>query len=137
LRLGFAVAPAKLTGYLRAAKSPYNVNALTQAAGAAVLGEQGWLRETAAKTVALKNSLEESLGEIQAQHPRAIHVFETHTNFTLVRSAKAARIAAMLFDAGISVRFLPENLLRITSGTQAENKALIAALDKILKGGVH
>ena len=37
LRLGFAVANPSLTRVLRAAKSPYNVNALTQLAGEAVL----------------------------------------------------------------------------------------------------
>ena len=36
IRLGFAAANEEITRILKAAKSPYNVNSLTQAAGCAV-----------------------------------------------------------------------------------------------------
>ena len=40
VRLGFAVANQTLTNAIRAVKSPYNVNTVTQAFGAAVLNQK-------------------------------------------------------------------------------------------------
>ena len=45
IRLGFAAANEKLTRILRGVKSPYNVNAMTQAAGCVLLNHPDYLRE--------------------------------------------------------------------------------------------
>lgn len=135
LRLGFAVAPARLTGYIRAAKSPYNVNALTQAAGEIVLGEPGWLKSAAARAVRLKEALEDALSALAARYPGKFEPIRTHTNFTVVRAARAGKIHGGLRKRGVSVRYFPEELLRVTAGTEEENGAFLAALESVLKEG--
>lgn len=52
IRLGFAAANEEITRILKAAKSPYNVNSLTQAAGCAVLKHRNICRNVRRK---LKN----------------------------------------------------------------------------------
>jgi histidinol-phosphate aminotransferase len=131
-RLGFAISNAQFTDYLRAAKSPYNVNTLTQAAGEALLEEGSCLDEAIEKIIVSRNELYESLKLIEKQNPYCMCVFETHTNFVTVGVKSAKTVHASLKAAGISVRLLFDRYLRITAGTHAENISLCAALERAL-----
>lgn len=132
IRLGFAVANEHLTALLRAAKSPYNVDSLTQAAGQVVLEAPGYLADRAKSAVALKDSLYEKLWELVENKKADARVFATHTNFVAVKTPLAARLHEQLLKKGISVRFMKPDLLRITAGSEDENAALLAALCEIL-----
>lgn len=137
MRLGFAAAGKRLTGYLRAAKSPYNVNSMTQAAGAAVLSEPGFIKDAAKRAVLLKEALEDSLASLQNTFPGNFELIPTHTNFSVVRSENAGKFHRVLREKGISVRYFPKELLRITAGNPEENSALISAFTDILRKGTH
>lgn len=128
LRLGFAVCNERLTGILRAAKSPYNVNAVTQAMATVVLQNPTY-RETYVPQ--LLRSRRELLTGLRALHVGT--VFESDTNFVLWELPQANRVFEKLKEAGIVVRLFPENRLRVTAGAPEENAALLRALPTILR----
>ncbi|MCL2530619.1 MAG: histidinol-phosphate aminotransferase family protein [Oscillospiraceae bacterium] len=123
LRLGFAAANAELTRALHALKSPYNVGALTQAIGTAILCQPIRL---AADIAAIRKScdkLAESLREL------GLPVVGCSANFVFVRDA--AQYFEPLKQRGIVVRCLGDNL-RITAGSNEENAAVLTALRELI-----
>jgi histidinol-phosphate aminotransferase len=131
LRVGFAVANPSLTGAIRAVKSPYNVNACSQKIGSVVLREKDWIRSGLAEIKASQKELLSMLKSLEANHPNQIRVYDSVTNFTLVCVADCKRVFEELKKAGIVVRHIGDSL-RITAGTQEENRKLIHQLEAIL-----
>jgi histidinol-phosphate aminotransferase len=131
-RLGFAVSNSTLTDYLRAAKSPYNLNSLTQAAASVFLGEKDYLTGAIDGIKRSRDRLYKSLKQLEEQYGQKMRVYETHTNFVLVRFTDSKAVCNTLKSFSISVRFI-SGCLRITAGTEQENKELISALSKILQ----
>lgn len=132
MRLGFAIANSELTDHLRAAKSPYNINSLTQAAAEVVLNDRDYIIGMAEALKRSRDRLYKALSGLSLKYPNAIKVYPSHTNFVFVKSEYAAKINQALRQNGISIRFLNGCYLRITAGLEEENKALIAALEQIL-----
>ena len=129
LRLGFAVAHEHLTRCVMAAKSPYNINAISAAAGAAVLRERDYLADCADRLV---KSAKWLYNELIALKVPDFYVFVPCTNFCLIRTARAPALFGALKERGILVRQI-DNHLRITAGNETENRALIQALTDIIK----
>lgn len=132
IRLGFAVANERITDALRAAKAPYNVNGLSAAAGAVVLSEPGYLRESVARLLASRDALAAKLERILSGRGEAYRIFPSCTNFLYVRMPDARAVFEALKARGIIVRCF-EGHLRITAGSESENEALAAALCEILE----
>ncbi len=127
LRLGFAVCNERLTGILRAAKSPYNVNAVTQAMAAVALQNPAYRESYVEQILQSKRELYDGL--------RSLHrgkLFESDTNFVLWELPHAQVVFEELKKAGIVVRLFPGDRLRITAGAPAENAALLRELPEIL-----
>lgn len=131
-RLGFAVANDTLTGYLRAAKSPYNVNVLTQAAAQVLLADKDCLNDAIDQIKESRDSLYRQLKALETRFPDRIQVYETHTNFVTARVTDAAKLHEALKERGISVRLLAGIYFRVTAGTQQENQAFIDTFTGIL-----
>ena len=129
MRLGFAVANKTLTNALQAAKSPYNVNALTQAVGAALLAHPDDIRDSVTLITETRNDLYLTIKDIA--QGKQTKVFETCANFILIKPRDAAAVSEGLKKEGILVRHLGE-YLRITVGSPVENRALVAALLRLL-----
>ena len=127
IRLGFAVANKTLTAYLRAAKSPYNVNSLTQAAGEVILGHIDFLKTSAQKIICSTKYLHSELCKL----PDIIYMPKPDTNFVLIKLKNAKEVYQSLIKCDIMVRQMG-NFLRITAGNKYENDALIKALKSIL-----
>ena len=133
LRIGFAIANPKITALLRAAKSPYNVNSLTQAAARAVFSEPGYLAGAVAQIRALRDELHAALSALAGRAPGRLRVLPARANFVPVLAPDAEALHRELLARGISVRlFAADRLLRITAGTKEENAALLAALEAAL-----
>jgi histidinol-phosphate aminotransferase len=126
IRLGFAFAGNTLRGVMRSVKSPYNVNAATQAAGAAALRRPEWLRGNAKRLVEAKDKLY-ALLTVWADSRPGVSVTDTVVNFVLLSVPDAENVCRQLHSRGINTRYI-NGLLRITAGTDEENKLLIAAL---------
>lgn len=130
IRLGFAVANTKITKILRAAKSPYNVNALTQAVGKALFADKVFLRENTLRLIQAREMLYASLLDLQDRFPGCFTVLRPRTNFVVLQTPAAPVLFECLKDEGILVRQI-NNTLRITVGSAQENQQLMDALKKI------
>jgi len=128
IRLGFAFAGEKLTHTMRSVKSPYNVNALTQAAGAAALRRPAWIKGNAKRLIGQKDKLFALLSQWAEGKPD-VTVTDTVVNFVTVKLPDAETVFKHLQAKGIAVRLLP-GLLRVSAGTDEENMRLMAALEE-------
>lgn len=128
IRLGFALANERLTGILRAVKSPYNVSTLTQAAAYVVFRKPDRIRINTRRILKLKSGLYEALLR-WCDGVNDVKLINTETNFLLLELQKHRSLYEYLKTRSISVRLL-DNVLRITVGEEAENNALIAACEE-------
>ncbi|MEO8485403.1 MAG: histidinol-phosphate transaminase [Betaproteobacteria bacterium] len=128
-RLGYAVAHPAWIGEFDKVRSPYNVNALTQAVVPVVLAAADVLAAQVAKIRSERDRLAAGLAAIPG-----FAVTPSDANFVLVRVPDAGVAQKRLRAAGILVKNLhgghplTTDCLRITVGTPPENDALIAAL---------
>ena len=134
IRLGFAAANPVLTGALQALRSPYNVNGLTQAAAAVILGHPQALKKALEEILSEKAILTEGLERIAAAFAGKALSFrvlpKSRTNFlalVFVTADAQAETAAYLKARGILVRSLP-GVMRVTVGSREENERLLEAL---------
>ncbi len=131
IRLGFAVSNHRITGALRAAKSPYNVNSVTQAIGTVILSEDTYNRSCVQQVLQSREQLYSGLSALAARKTDIIRVFKPETNFVFMELQDANACFEALLQKGIVVRRFSKHL-RITAGTQDENKALLTALETVL-----
>ncbi|MDD3261836.1 MAG: histidinol-phosphate transaminase [Oscillospiraceae bacterium] len=129
IRLGFAVANEKLTGLLHSAKSPYNVNSLTQRIGSLLLQEGSTLHKNTENIKRSRDDLQSGLAAVLRCHPAAFQLYQSCTNFVTLRFADAAKAYDFLMARKISVRKFPA-FLRVTAGSAEENQAFLSAIDK-------
>ncbi len=135
LRLGLlAGAPAWLE-QLDKLRLPYNVNVLTQVSATFALAHADVLEAQARRIVRDREALQREL-----QRREGFEVFPSSANFLLARvpAGRAGEFHAGLRERGVLVKCLHGahpmlgDCLRITVGTAAENRALLAALDQML-----
>jgi len=133
VRLGVAVAQPPIIAEFLKTKDSYNLNACTQAAGLAAIGDYDHMRANAAKVRATRERLVRALGELGFSVP------PSQANFVLARwdgTPATKEIFEALRRRGILVRYFEsrrlENALRITVGTDMEAEALVSALREII-----
>ena len=131
LRLGFALTNPKLTEIIRAVKSPYNINSVTQAAGCFILRQKGLIAENTAKMISVRNDLKRALLDMSEHYFSIERVYDSVTNFVLIKNPKSKEIAERLAERSISVRLLG-GYLRITAGTEEENREFLENFENIL-----
>lgn len=125
LRLGFAVSNSIITEKLRAAKSPYNVNSLTQDIAEYIISDKA---EIIRRIKACKDALWElDNGMCERNFPFFEQIYPSVTNFLFIKTDKAKEIFDYLLTQSIAVRFMGK-YLRITAGSTEENTALMKAL---------
>lgn len=132
IRLGFAVANKTLTRALRAVKSPYNVNSLTQEIGRIIYEDKAYLADVKNKLIKLRSDLYSELKKLEGEYSQYIKVSDGNSNFVFIKTSIAKKIYDYLLSKSIAIRFMGE-YIRITSGTEAENKELILALRQFFK----
>jgi len=128
IRLGFAVANVTLTNAIKAVKSPYNVNSLTQRIGSLILGEKELIHSSIAGIVASRDELYSEMKRMEASHSNNMYVYPSVTNFLFIRMDEAKEVFQALLNAGIAVRFMGD-FLRITAGSREENAELVKAFE--------
>ncbi len=134
IRCGFAVACPALTNALRAVKSPYNVNRLTQIAAAEIFARPDELDNAVEAVLAQREVLRNGLESLQKKHSGLFTINPAATNFFMLRmeEGRAAQIFEGLKSEGILIRHFGGGKLRITVGSEEENRALMEALDRII-----
>lgn len=132
IRLGFAAANEEISRILKAAKSPYNVNSLTQAAGCAVLKHRDYLQECTERIKKSVRELYEGLKVLAGKKQQIRKLYPTSANFVYMDIKDAEDVFEGLKKAGISVRFMG-GYLRICAGSQEENREVLQNLEKLLQ----
>jgi len=132
LRLGMAFASQPIIDLMNKVKYPYNINTATQLLALEALDNIEWVNEHIAITVVEREKLKNEL--LIFSNTKA--VFPSDANFLLVKMKNARKIYEQLCNDGIIVRdrskvVLCDDCLRITVGTESENKVLIEALSKM------
>lgn len=128
LRLGFLVAGETITRAFRACKSPYNVNALSQAAGRVVLREKAYLDDCRRRVIVSREAL--YAGLLPIAEKKGWRLEKPATNFVFIKPHDAGAVYEELKTCGILVRHMGD-WLRITAGSEAENARLLAAIQKV------
>lgn len=130
VRLGFSVANKVLTNALKAVKSPYNSNVLTQEIGSVVYGHPEIMRGYTENIIASRKELEAELKKLQAEYPEAFVIYDSCTNFVYLKTDDAKMIYEYLLENSIAIRYFKTGYLRITAGTAEENVAVVAVMRK-------
>lgn len=134
-RLGFCIAQPALIADMNRVKfsySPYNVNAMTQAAGAAAISDEAYFADVTAKVIAERTHTTDELRR------RGFTVFDSATNFLFATTDRmpCVEIFEKLRARGILIRHFNapriSDYLRITIGTPEQMQRFFAALDEIL-----
>jgi histidinol-phosphate aminotransferase len=132
LRLGMAFASQPIIDLMNKVKYPYNINTATQLLALQALDNIEWVNEHIAITVFEREKMKNELLDLSTTET----VFPSDANFLLVKMNHARKIYEHLCEEGIIVRdrskvVLCDDCLRITIGTESENRILIDALHKM------
>lgn len=135
LRLGYLTGPGEWLDELEKIRLPYNINALTQLTVSFMLKHQEVLAE---QTGRICEERERLYRELVAHEP--LQVWPSRANFLLFRvdDQPADVIHSGLKEKGILIKSLHgshpllENCLRVTVGTEEENRQFIAALENLI-----
>lgn len=133
LRIGLGFASEPIINVMNKVKPPYNINQASQDLALKALEEVGMVNDMIREIVTQRGVLETELAKL----PIVQKIFPSDANFLLVRVTDAKAIYNYLLGKGVVVRdrssvTLCEGCLRITVGTEAENKALLAYLQSYL-----
>ena len=124
LRLGFAVCGKTLAGALRAVKSPYNVNSLSQAVGTAVLRRKGELDQALETILRSRDQLYAGLRELGEKYPGRFRLLPGETNFAALEMEDGPELLGYLDRQGVAIRYTG-GLVRVTCGAPEENKIVL------------
>ncbi len=132
LRVGMCFASSEIIAILNKIKPPYNISILSQQAAEEGLNIESVKNEWVIKIIAERKELERELQKIKLVKK----IYPSDANFLLVKVTEAKDVYQKLVERGIIVRdrsnvILCENCLRITVGTEQENKKLINELRSI------
>jgi len=129
VRLGYLVADKSVIDALFLVRLPYHLSSLTQVAAEVALDYRDELLGNVATLVASRNWIESELKNL------GLNVAPSKANFLLFSGfdIPAPTLWKLLLDAGVLIRDVGlSGYLRVTVGSEAENKLFINALTKII-----
>ncbi len=136
-RIGWAYGQPGLISTLNRIRAPFNVTAAGQAAAIAALGDTKFVKNSRKHNMEWRDWM---AGEIASLSNHGLRAVPSWANFLMIMfdGKCSAEVAYKgLMDEGYIVRWLPGqglgNGLRITIGTEEENRGLMTALRKILE----
>lgn len=129
IRLGICYASEEVIAVLNKIKPPYNVNELTQQRALERLSDQEKINREISSILTERDTLLDVLNQV----PFVEKIYPSEANFILIKVDDANKRYDELIAKGIVIRNrstqpLCENTLRLTIGTEEENKKLIKAL---------
>ena len=125
IRLGFAIGHKSLINALNVARSPYNVNTLSQTLGKIIL------ENMPDNSKYLANQAKKLEVKLKALLPDAI-ITPTKTNFVYFSHPDAKKIYEELLKQKIAIRYFKPDRLRITASTDDELCELYKAITNII-----
>lgn len=131
IRFGFAVAGKTITSALRAAKSPYNTDSVSQKIVEISFSEKQVLESNTKQLIENNQLLLKKIIELNNTYNKFETVYDSKTNFVFIKTEFAEAIFEKLLEKSIAVRKF-NGFLRITSGSKSENEKVIDALKSIM-----
>lgn len=130
LRLGFAVANKTISNAIKAVKSPYNVNSISQVVGSIIYKNKEYLKSRQNLIVRNRESLYNNLLRISA-NTNDFKIFESCANFIFIKTSFGKELWEYLKENSIVIRYMGD-YLRISVGTEEENEELIRFISAYL-----
>jgi histidinol-phosphate aminotransferase len=133
LRVGYAVcSSARIARMLSVAKTPFNVNAMAQAAAVAALGDQAWMRASTLRIRAERERVRAALVAL------GLDVAPSEGNFLFFDTRRnSGEVATELLRRGVIVKPWNEpkyaTFVRASIGSETENDLFLAALAAVLE----
>ena len=132
LRVGYGIGSIPLIKWIYRVKEPFNVNHLAQVGALAALADQDHLKAS------IKLNEDGKAYLYKAFEDRGLKYYKTAANFIWVNVGKdSQKVFENLLKEGIIIRqgsvFVSPEYIRVTIGTEAQNKSFIESLDKVLK----
>ncbi len=132
LRVGYIIGAPGLVAVMERLRESFNVNGPALAACEAALGDDEHLQWACAQNAGQRAALSAALAS------RGLKVYPSQTNFVLAEfGPRTAQIETALVSRGVVLRPMAgyglADCLRITVGTDDENRRLLAAIDAVLE----
>ncbi|GAB6180245.1 histidinol-phosphate transaminase [Desulfotomaculum defluvii] len=133
LRVGYMLAHPDVLRQIKKVKQPFNLNSFSQAAARVVLKNRGLFEEQIKEIKRQRDQVYRQLLEIEGVTP-----YPSVTNYILFRTNYSSKVIYKeLLEKGVLIRKLggPElpGFLRVSVGTQEENKTFTEALTTVLE----
>lgn len=130
LRLGYAVGPKEIVGWMQRIRQPFNVNSVAQWGAIAALEDTEHVQRSIATNRAGMEYLTREVAKL------ALEYVPSQANFILLRVGNGAAVFQKLLERGVIVRpmggyELPE-YIRVTIGTAKENARFINELKGLI-----
>lgn len=127
-RIGYAIAHPDLLAQLRKVQAPLTVNRVAQVAARASLGQPDELERRRSENAAHRHHLVGVLSE------RGISMAESHTNFIYFELGdRADDVVERMTASGVIIRGMGGGWVRVTIGSDEENRRFVEALDSALE----
>ena len=133
IRLGYLIGPQLLMAQIDKVRPPYNVSVLNCEAALFALENQEVFQAQAIDVIAQRAILLEALAKIPI-----VRVYPSQANMILLRVPDAAKTFEAMKARGVLVKNVSKmhpllnNCLRLTVGTEPENRQMLAALEASL-----
>lgn len=131
LRVGFLIACEERIKELKAKKSPYNVNSISQELAAKALVFKNEIKASTDIIIEERERVFKNLREMEEPHG-LVKFYPSRGNFIYGESIKTNEIVKRLEEKSIDIRALDDNSFRITIGTSEENNRVIVAIKQII-----
>ncbi len=131
LRIGYGIGPEEFIKGMNRVRQPFNTNSLAQVAALAALKDQEHVKKSRKANREGKDFLYEELKKLK------ISYIPSQANFVLINVGEEGKvISRKLMQEGIIVRPMEmynlPNFIRVTVGTEEENKKFITAMRAVL-----
>ena len=128
LRLGFAVSNKTISRALKAVKSPYNVNSISQAVGTVIYKNKEYLTNRQKAIVSSREKLYNGLTKL-AEKYGTLTVYDSCANFVFIKTPQGKEIWEYLKNNSIVIRHMGD-YIRITAGTEHEVDEVLSCIEK-------
>ena len=127
LRIGYGVATPEITNFLNRIRPPFNANSLAQRAALAALGDDEHVARSRAVNAAGMEEMVKGLTSL------GFEPIPSEANFVYVDVRRDGRaVFEALLREGIIVRHIEGPMVRVTIGTEEENREFLAALKRVI-----
>lgn len=126
LRLGYGIAPQEIIAEMNKVRAPFNTNSVAQKTAIEALKDKGHIKKSKEINNTGKKYLYKELSSLGIRH------VPTEANFIYMPVADSMNIYKNLLHAGVIVRPMGPDAIRVTIGLPEENRRFIKALKSVI-----